>query len=86
MLEKCKMALRISNNDFDDEIQDLIDACITELKESGIELQLDNPLYQKTIITFVKKDFGWNNDDYDKLSKSYNSQKIFLMNIGELNE
>ena len=86
MLEKCKTALRITGNEFDTEIQDLIEACTKELEESGVKTQLYNPLYQRTIITYVKRDFGWNNDDYDKLNESYNSQKIFLMNIGDSNE
>ncbi len=86
MLEKCKTALRITGDEFNTEIQDLINACIKELDESGIKAQTSNPLYQRTIITYVKRDFGWNNDDYDRLNESYNSQKIFLMNIGDDNE
>lgn len=55
MLEKCRKALRISGNEFDDEIQDLINACIKELEESGVNKHFSDPLYERTVITYVKE-------------------------------
>jgi len=79
MLDECRKALRISGNDFDSEIKTLIDACKEELSESGIKYDNNNYLHRQAIITYVKRDFGWDNQDYDKLNASYNSQKIFLI-------
>jgi uncharacterized phage protein (predicted DNA packaging) len=82
MLEDVKTVLRISNNAYDAEIQDLIEAARADLKLSGIlESKVNDdtdPLIKRAITVYVKANFGWNNPDAERLQQSYNMLKIHL--------
>ena len=43
MLDKVKNALRVKTAAFDDEIQDLIDACKADLRLVGVNVPADTP-------------------------------------------
>ena len=75
MLEKVKLALRITTEAFDNEIKDLISAALADLKLAGIvkEDQTD-ALISRAIITYCRANFG-QPVDYDRLKKSYDEQK-----------
>ena len=77
ILEKCKLNLRIAddNSAFDEEIQDLINACMADLNIADVVVadQLD-PLVIRAILTYVKMNFG-EVDDYDRYKQSYDEQK-----------
>lgn len=78
MLNKVKLALRITTNAFDSELNDLIDAAKLDLGIAGVVLpdELD-AICQKAIITYCKVNFG-EPDDYDRLKASYDEQKAQL--------
>lgn len=82
MLEKVKMALRITTNAFDTELTDLIAAAKKDLGIAGVvvpaatDLALD-VIIQKAIITYCKLNFGAP-DEYDRLKASYDEQKAQL--------
>lgn len=78
MLEKVKMALRITTNAYNDELNDLISAAQTDLGIAGVVLPdtLD-AICQRAIITYCKLHFG-EPDDYDRLKASYDEQKAQL--------
>lgn len=78
MLDKVKMALRISTTAYDDELTDLINAAELDLGIAGVILpdQLD-ALVSKAIITYCKMSFGLP-EDYDRLKRSYDEQKAQL--------
>lgn len=80
MLEKVKLALRITTDAFDGEIEDLINAAIADLEQGGV-LVPDTPendgLVRMAIITFVRMRFG-EPSDYDRLAKAYWEQKAQL--------
>ena len=78
MLEKVKMALRISTEAFDDELNDLIEAAKLDMGIAGVVLpdELD-AICTKAIITYCKMSFGIP-DDYDRLKRSYDEQKAQL--------
>lgn len=80
MLEKVKLALRISTNKYDTELSDLIDAAQLDLGIAGVILPdtLD-ALVTRAIITYCKMSFGLP-EDYDRLKKSYDEQKAQLSN------
>lgn len=81
MLETIKISLRISNDAYDEEINDLIDACKVDLKISGIASTLINesdPLIRQAIKTYCKAHFGYDNADSDKLKESYSLLKQHL--------
>lgn len=78
MLNKVKLALRITTTSFDTELTDLIDAAKLDLGIAGVVLpdELD-AICQKAIITYCKVNFG-EPDDYDRLKASYDEQKAQL--------
>ena len=75
ILAKVKTALRVTTDDFNDEINDLIDACLLDLGIAGVvESDTTNHLIIRAIITYCRANFG-QPDDYDRLKKSYDEQK-----------
>ena len=81
MLTAVKLALRISTNAYDDEIQDLIDAAYADLGIVGIDTETmeDDPLVVQAVKTYVRMSFG-SPSDYDRLKRSYDEQKAQLTN------
>lgn len=79
MLDKVKMALRITTTALDSELTDLIAAAQLDLGIAGVVLpdQLD-ALVTKAIITYCKMSFGLP-EDYDRLKSSYDEQKAQLV-------
>ena len=79
LIDKTKMALRITTSYYDEEIADLIESAKQDLGVAGVELPstLDE-LCQRAIITYVKMSFGLP-EDYDRLKRSYDEQKAQLM-------
>ena len=59
MIENVRLALRITDNVFDTEIQNLIAACIEDLKPAGIAYDENYPLMQQAIILYAKGHFGY---------------------------
>lgn len=78
MLEKVKMALRITTDAFDDELNDLISAAMLDLGIAGVVLpeELD-AICTRAIITYCKLHFG-EPDDYTRIKRSYDEQKAQL--------
>ena len=82
MLEKVKLALRITTTSFDSELQDLIDAARVDLGIAGVLVPVTtdsnlDAIIQKAIITYCKLNFG-EPDEYDRLKRSYDEQKAQL--------
>lgn len=82
MLEKVKLALRITTNAFDSELNDLIDAAKIDLGIAGVNIpvttdQSVDVIVSKAIITYCKLNFG-EPDEYDRLKASYDEQKAQL--------
>ena len=79
MLEKAKLALRLTTDAYDDEIYGLIEAAKLDLGIAGVTAPDDmDALYQRAILTYVRAGFG-SPDDYDRLKASYDEQKAQLM-------
>ena len=77
MLNKVKLALRVTTDAFDDELNDLIEAAKLDLGLSGVDSSYDDALLRKAIITYCKMSFGLP-EDYDKLKSAYDEQKAQL--------
>lgn len=79
LLESVKLALRVSTDAFNSEINNLIEAAQLDLGVAGVVLpsQLDT-LVKQAIVTYVKMHFG-QPDDYDRLKRSYDEQKAQLV-------
>ena len=80
LLEKVKLSLRVTDPDFDEEIQDLIESAEKDLKNAGIVKwnEETDPLIRKAIITYCNAYFG-SPANYQDLKASYESQKLTLM-------
>ncbi len=74
MLEKAKLALRLTTDAYDGEITDLIAAATLDLGIAGVEQAEADALMQRAILTYVRMHFG-SPEDYDRLAASYDAQK-----------
>ncbi len=80
MLEKVKLALRISTDKYDTELNDLINSAKLDLGVAGVVVpQTVDALVTKAIITYCKMSFGLP-EDYDRLKRSYDEQKAQMSN------
>jgi len=80
MLDKVKLALRLTTDAFDAELTDLINAATLDLGLVGIalpELLANDALIVTAIVTYVRCHFG-SPSDYDRLKASYDEQKAQL--------
>lgn len=91
ILQKVKLALRITTTAFDDELTDLMNACLLDLGIAGVDVPysssvdthgepisvLDNDLVIRAIITYCKVHFGDARgvEELDRLKASYDEQK-----------
>lgn len=74
MLDKIKLSMRISNNEFDSEIEDMINACESDLGISGVastHLVDTDKLFVQAVINYCKAYFGLDNPDKDKYILAY---------------
>ena len=81
-LGKIKLSLRITTDAFDEELSMLADAAYQDLLVAGVSAEIlkKEPLpsiIEHAIITYVRLNFGQPND-YDRLKKSYDEQKMQL--------
>jgi len=83
MLEKCKLALRISTDVFDAELLDLIAAGIADVQHAGPQFEytatandytIDDPLASRAVIMYVRTYFG-SPADFDRLKAAYDEMK-----------
>ena len=85
LVDKVKVALRIAVNDYDAEIQDLIDAGLKDLGITDIRTALlteedTEPLIERAVVTYCKMNFGYLAvDQYQKFKASYDEQKAQLL-------
>jgi len=87
LLEKVKSSLRITTNQFDEELGGLIQAGLTDLSSVGVcnpndefkPFTKDNAdeLITVAVTTYVKLHFG-HCENYDRLKQSYDEQKAQL--------
>ena len=78
LLKYCKLLLRQATTEaFDDETKSLIDACLLDLKISGVG-EVEDELIKRAVGIYVKAHFGSENPDRDGLIECYRSLKIHL--------
>lgn len=81
MLEKVKVALRITTDAFDEELSSLIETAQQDLELAGVVI-IGKPdrLVQRAIITYCRVHFGNLEDgEWDRMKKSYDEQKSQLI-------
>lgn len=78
MLALVKMALRVSGDAFDDQLNMLIAAAKSDLAVAGVDpVDEDDVLVQLAVCTFCAFNFGIA-DDADRLKRVYDEQKAQL--------
>lgn len=80
LLQKVKEALRQTENTFNGEISDLINACFLDLGIAGVTLPenaFTNPLIIRAVILYCKVYFG-DPDNYDRYKAAYDENKAQL--------
>ena len=81
MLAKVKLALRLTTNAYDSDIQDLIDTAKLDLGIAGVVLPTAlDAVCERAIITYCKLHFlGLSENEWDRLKASYDEQKAQLV-------
>lgn len=87
LLDKVKMACRITTTAFDTELTDLISAAfadmgVTDIKPDVLTEENITPLVQRAVLTYCRMHFG-QPDDYERLKASYDEQKAQLLMSSE---
>lgn len=78
ILASVKLALRVTTNAFDSELNDLIEAAQADLGIAGVtNTDTADALIRRAVTTYCRMHFG-QPDDYDRLKKSYDEQKAQL--------
>lgn len=84
LLDKVKMACRVTTTAYDEELSDLICAGVRDIGITDVRSELLQnvnqlpPLIQRAVITYCRLNFG-QPDDYDRLKRSYDEQKAQLL-------
>lgn len=79
LIDKCRMALRVTTTAYDTELEEYIAAARLDLGIAGVEIGANDELINKAIMTYVRMSFGAP-DNYEQLKASYDEQKAQLMN------
>lgn len=78
MTNAVRLALRITTQAYDSELESLIDAGLGDLGIAGVDNTLtSDPLLLRAVITYVRVHFG-NPPDFDRLKAAYDEQKAQL--------
>ena len=74
-----KLALRMTTDAYNDQLQDLVDAALLDLGIAGVShtAGTSNALIKEAVVTYCCMKFG-SPADYDKLKLSYDEQKAQL--------
>lgn len=77
-LEHAKLALRITSDSYDEDINLLIEAGLKDLNIAGVDFSdIKDPLVLQAVITYVRCHFG-TPPDYEQVKASYDEQKAQL--------
>lgn len=79
MLDDVKVALRITTNAYDTELNTLIDSAKLDMGVAGVVVpSVLDALITRAVVTYCKMSFGIP-EDYDRLKKAYDEQKAQLV-------
>lgn len=83
MLEAVKLAMAITSDAYDDELTDLINAAVQDLRSNGVNtdylVEAGDALVLQAVKTYCRAHFQ-SPADYDRLIASYDAQKGHMRN------
>lgn len=76
LLDDVKVALRVTTDAMDSEVEMLIDAAIADMRRVHVREELLDeetmaPLVKMAVILFCKAQFGYDNDEAERFDESY---------------
>lgn len=77
MLDRVKLAMRITTDAYDEEFNSLINAALLDLGIAGVSITDSDELIRRAVITYCRLHFG-SPEDYANLKASYDEQKAQL--------
>ena len=82
LLDEVKVALRVTSDAFDTEIQGLIEAAKRDLNRVGVDEALvdSDPLAKMAVILFAKSRFGYDNSDASRFEDAYRQTVVDILN------
>ena len=82
LLDEVKVALRVTSDAFDTEIQGLIEAAKRDLNRVGVdEARVDSdPLAKMAVVLFAKSRFGYDNSDASRFEDAYRQTVVDILN------
>ena len=78
MLDAVRLAMRITDEAYDAELESLIAAALLDLSIGGVTPDPADELIRRAVITYCRMHFG-TPPDYDRLEQSYKWQKCQMM-------
>lgn len=81
MIEKVRLALRLTVSAYDSELQDLISAALLDLGLAGVVIPEEpDALVSRAVVTYCRMHFNPpEGQEFDRLKASYDEQKAQLM-------
>lgn len=85
LIDDVKLALRVSEDDFDDEVLGLMRAALMDMRRTGVREELldpvsPSPLAKMAVIQYCKANFGYDNPEADRFMASYRQTVADLLN------
>jgi hypothetical protein len=80
-LDKIRKALKFDDDSMDEDIQDTIDACISDMVLSGVsqtKAKSDDTLILRAVKSFCKSEFSSDDKESQRYRDAYESLKIHL--------
>lgn len=85
LIDDAKVALRVTTDRLDSEVQMLVDAAVADMRRVGVP---DDLLYEDTmdpyvkaaVILFVKASFGYDNSEASRFQNSYRQMVKDILN------
>lgn len=83
LLAKIKNNLRISHSELDDDLNDTISACLTDLKVCGVQAVDTDPLILNAVKLYCRKEYTDDTGKAAEYQKRYDALKSCLMMASE---
>lgn len=86
LLDDIKLSLRLTGDDFDAEVQNLIDAAIADMRRVGVKdeaLDSETALVKMAVTCYAKARFGFDNEDASYFDSSYRQIVTDLVNSSQ---